>query len=258
MSYVNISGYKFTELNNLQDLQHTLHTHCTALHLKGTILLSQEGINAFLCGTPEQINDFYGILPTLGLPTIDFKESPSTSHPFKHMRVKIKKEIITMGVPEVNPAKNPAPAVSPETFKAWLDEGKPMIILDTRNDYEVRIGKFKNAVDLDITHFGVFPEEVVNQLSKQDKKQVIVSYCTGGIRCEKAAPYLIDQGFENVYQLEGGILKYFEKCGNAHYEGDCFVFDQRIAVDSALAETHVELCTVCQATLCLCAKTAII
>lgn len=245
MSYINISGYTFIKLKNLETLQRDLKARCIALNLKGTILLGEEGINLFLCGTRSEINHFYDYLRSLQFPSIEFKESISTHPPFDRMLVKIKPEIITMGVQEIDPIEKPAPRISPEMFKRWLDEEKPLIILDTRNTYEVRIGKFKNAIDVNIQHFRQF-KEAVKTLPAEFKNATVVTYCTGGIRCEKAAPYLIEQGFKDVYQLDGGILKYLEEYGNTHYEGECFVFDKRIAVDANLDETPTIQCIHCR------------
>ncbi len=244
MTYINISGYKFINLTNLEALRQQLATFCVAQNLKGTILLGTEGINAFLSGHRDAIDAFYMLLPTVGLSDIDFKESHSTQAPFKYMRVKIKKEIVTMGVHDLNIPENRAPALSPEQFKQWLDEGKEMVILDTRNDYEIGLGKFHNAIDLNIKDFRSFPK-ACEKLEKY-KDKTIVTYCTGGIRCEKAAPYLITQGFKNVFQLEGGILKYLEKFNNTHFEGECFVFDKRLAVDTDLKETNTVQCHHCR------------
>ena len=148
MSYINISGYKFTKLDALEDLQSILLNTCHALTLKGTILLSQGGINAFVCGTRQGINEFYDFLATTPLPNIAFKESLSNDIPFKFMRVRIKNEIVTMGLADVEVAKKPAPSIAPATFKEWIEQGKEMVVLDTRNDYEVQLGKFTNAMHL--------------------------------------------------------------------------------------------------------------
>jgi len=245
MTYINISGYQFINLDNLEELQKSLKSFCLSLELKGTILLGKEGINSFLSGSREQIDAYYQGLPQFGF-TIAYKESPSSSSPFNKMLVKIKREIVTMGCDEVDVVNHPAPRVSAETFKQWLEEDKPMIVLDTRNEYEVRIGKFKNAIDLTIRHFREFPDAVM-KLPEEYKDVPIVTYCTGGIRCEKAAPYMIAKGFKEVYQLDGGILKYLEECGNTFYEGECFVFDKRIAVDEELEETPTLQCIACRA-----------
>jgi len=235
MTYVNISGYCFIDLTELEDLQQSLKRLCLNLCIKGTILLSHEGINVFVCGQRHAIDKFTQALPSFGLPLLTFKESPSQTIPFKRILVKIKDEIISMGSPEIRPSKNPAPYVSAQQLKQWLDEKRDIVILDTRNTYEIEIGKFKKAIDVNIRDFRSFPD-AVKKLPNELKEKTIVTYCTGGIRCEKAAPFLMAQGFKEVYQLDGGILKYFEENGSAHYQGQCFVFDNRIAVDSNLNE----------------------
>lgn len=245
MEYLNLSGYKFKKLTNLETLRTTLKDHCRQIGLKGTILLSDEGINAFVAGTPEVIEAFQNSLTEFNLPELTFKVSPSQEIPFKRMLVKIKPEIISMGQDNIDAENQPAPYLSPETLKSWYDTDKEFIILDTRNDYETHLGKFKNAVDLNIDHFRVFPEACQN-LPEEWKNKPVVTYCTGGIRCEKAAPYLQTLGFKDVYQLDGGILNYFEKCEQAHFEGECFVFDKRIAVDSTLEETATVQCYQCR------------
>jgi len=234
MNYINTSGYKFLNLTDLLSIQAELKSQSLALELKGTILISEEGINVCVCGSRTAIESFYTFLSPR-FPDIDFKESISDHQPFKQMLIKIKPEIITFGQLGISPITNPAPNIAPETLKQWLDDGKEMLILDTRNDYEVQIGKFKNAMTLDIQNFRDFAT-AVEQLPENYKNMPIVTYCTGGIRCEKAAPFLMNVGFKEVYQLEGGILKYLKICGNAHYEGACFVFDKRIAVDCHLKE----------------------
>lgn len=236
MQYINISGYQFKETANLVQLQCELRTLAERCNLKGTLLLGTEGINAFASGDADNIEIFISGLQKY-FPGIAFKKSASESQPFDKLCVKIKPEIVTFGVPNISPEKNPAPNLSPETFHAWLKDNKDIVILDTRNEYEVDMGTFRNAVDLNIRNFREFPEAVKRQLPESYKQKTIVTFCTGGIRCEKAAPYLIQQGFEKVYQLEGGILTYFEKMGSEFFEGDCFVFDKRLAVDTHLKET---------------------
>ena len=205
MGIINISGYAFTPLNQLDDLKVKLKDFCNELALKGSILLSEEGINVFLAGRAEAITDFHAALPRFGLPLIEFKKSVSKTVPFKKLLVRIKPEIITTRRLDITPQSHPAPHLAPKTLKAWLDEGKEVILLDTRNDYEVHLGKFASAMDCNIKSFHEFPE-AIEQLDPKLKKKPIVTYCTGGIRCEKAAPILIEAGFEEVYQLEGGIL----------------------------------------------------
>ncbi len=166
------------------------------------------------------------------------------------MLVRLKKEIISMGVEVIRPVRKTSPKISAHTLKQWLDEGRDLTLLDVRNDYEIEIGTFKNAVPVGVDHFRQFPE-ATRQLPATMKAKPIVMFCTGGIRCEKAGPLMENEGFEEIYQLDGGILKYFEECGGEHYEGDCFVFDKRVAVDPNLNETEFEQCYGCQAILSL-------
>ncbi len=243
---INVSAYCFMELTNLQELKGMLKNKATKLDLKGTILLAHEGINLFLAGTRSAIEEMTTYLTMLlTLPGIDFKESVSEQAPFKRLLVKIKKEIISMGVPEIRPSKFKAPYITAKELKDRLDNDPNLIVLDTRNDYEIKLGKFKNSLELPIRTFRAFPDSVKN-LDESLKDKTIVTCCTGGIRCEKAASFMISQGFKDVYQLHGGILKYFEECGEAHYEGDCFVFDQRVALNPDLVETDTAQCFACR------------
>ena len=231
---LNIAAYKFVSLDGLPEWRDQLKSHCTELQLKGTILLAPEGINLFLAGDEENIATFKAELrrdPAFA--DVQFKDSFSARPPFGKLRVKIKNEIIPFGMPHINPAEQPAERLSASTLQAWLDEGRDVVLLDTRNAFEVKHGTFANAHDFAIDHFRNFPAAALHaDASLKDK--TIVTFCTGGIRCEKAAPYLLQQGFKNVFQLDGGILKYFEECGNAHFQGECFVFDERIALDADL------------------------
>src|SRR6185503_15646103 len=144
----------------------------------------------------------------------------------------------------IDPARRPSPKLAARTLKQWLDECRPVTLLDTRNDYEVKLGTFKNARPIGVDHFRDFPD-AVRRLPSELKEQPIVMFCTGGIRCEKAGPFMEREGFKNIFQLEGGILKYFEECGGAHYDGECFVFDQRVGVDPSLHETESAQCFNC-------------
>lgn len=243
MQILNIAGYQFHPLDNLEQLRSQFLDICTTLQIKGTILLSQEGINISLAGPIDQIRRFQAYLSNTALfAHIKFHETFSTSTPFHHLKVKIKNEIITFGQENMDVAMNKAPNISPQEFKQWLDESRDITILDTRNDYEVRFGTFKNAVNLNIKDFGEFP----NTLDQIDRTKPVVMFCTGGIRCEKAAIYLLNHGYENVYQLEGGILGYFAQVGGDHYDGECFIFDERIAVNAKLEATGTKQCLVCQ------------
>ncbi|MBL9130394.1 MAG: sulfurtransferase [Verrucomicrobiaceae bacterium] len=245
----NISCYRFAALTGLKELRARLLAFCNERGLKGTILLSQEGINMFVAGARTDIDELVGDLRALrGLEGLAPKYSESAEQPFRRMLVRIKKEIIAFGVEGIEPAKYTSPRLEPKMLKQWLDEGRPVVLYDTRNDYEVKLGTFKGAVVAGIDHFRDFPAAVA-KLPPELKKAEIVSFCTGGIRCEKAAPFMERAGFEHVWQLEGGILKYFEECGGAHYDGECFVFDQRVGVDPALSETDSAQCFVCQTPL---------
>ncbi len=248
---VNIAAYQFTQLDRLPDRREELRTLCRSLQIKGTILLSPEGINLFLAGSRESVNKLVAHLrEDSQLAGLETKESLSRRQPFRRLLVKLKKEIIAFGVKGIAPATCTSKKLSPARLKQWLDEGRPLTLLDTRNDYEVRIGTFKAAVPIGIDHFRDFPS-AIQKLPADFKQQPIVMFCTGGIRCEKAGPFMEQEGFREIYQLQGGILKYFEECGGAHYEGDCFVFDQRVAVNPRLEETATTQCYACQHPLTL-------
>jgi len=245
----NISCYRFAPLGGLKALRERLVELCGREELKGTILLSTEGINLFVAGSRRSIDLLVGHLRSVnGLEALEPKYSESADQPFTRMLVRIKKEIIAFGVEGIDPGRRPSPKLPAATLKQWLDEGKPVTLLDTRNDYEVKLGTFEGALDLGIANFRDFPE-AVSKLQGLPGDAPIVMFCTGGIRCEKAGPFMERQGFENVFQLDGGILKYFEECGGAHYRGECFVFDQRVGVDPALRETDSTQCYLCQTPL---------
>lgn len=238
---LNISSYKFVPLPDAAALRETLLARATALQLKGTILLAEEGINLFLAGPATAVHDFIQQLQAdPRFADVAPKESWSQQQPFKKMLVKVKREIIRMNHPTIKPFNGRAPAVPAATVKRWLDQGhddqgREVVTLDTRNDFEVDAGTFHNAIDWRITKFTEFPPALRAHLDDL-KDKTVVSFCTGGIRCEKAAILMREEGLEHVYQLEGGILKYFEEVGGTHYRGECFVFDERRTVDSALHE----------------------
>ena len=232
---LNISCYKFVALPEAADLRQLFLDQALASQLKGTILISEEGINLFLAGSPDQVNSFVDWLrqdPRLA--DLKPKESWSATQPFRKLLVKVKPEIIRMNHSSIRPAQGRAPAVSAATAKRWLDqghddEGRPVVTLDTRNQFEIDHGTFKNTLNWGLTKFTEFPDAALaHKEALQDK--TVISFCTGGIRCEKAAIYLRNAGLAHVYQLEGGILKYFEEVGSAHYRGACFVFDEREAL----------------------------
>ena len=248
-AFLNLSAYKFTPLDRLPELRTRLLALSLTSGLRGTILLSPEGINFFVAGSRGPVDALLAELRAVpGLQDLTPKESESDEPPFNRMLVKIKKEIIAFGVAEIDPARRPTPRLPARVLKQWLDEGKPITLLDTRNDFEIRMGTFRGARAAGIQHFREFPE-AARKLPEELKTQTIVAFCTGGIRCEKAGPFLELSGFKNVFQLDGGILKYFEECGGAHYDGECFVFDRRVGVDPDLRETHSVLCFNCQTPL---------
>ena len=243
--FVNIAGYRFVDLPDRDELREPFREACQKNRLLGTILLSTEGINFFLCGDQAGIDGFLNYLESdERFVDIPLKISHSEKLAFRRMNVRLKKEIIAMGMDEIRPADYTGDAISPTEFKHWLDEGRDITILDTRNDYEIRIGTFENAVDLDISTFRTFPDAVAN--SDLDKEKTVVMFCTGGIRCEKASALMLNQGFQDVRQLEGGVLGYFEEVGGAHWNGDCFVFDRRVAVDPEMNVTGAEVCFACR------------
>jgi RluA family pseudouridine synthase len=247
--FTNIAAYKFARLTELKPLRERLLARCKELSLKGTILLSTEGVNLFVAGGAAEIEALLADLRAIpGLAELAPKYSESAGQPFTRMLVRIKREIIAFGVEGIDPAARTSPKLPARELKRWLDEGRPVTLLDTRNDYEVRLGTFAGARVLPISHFRQFPD-AVRALPEEMKEQPIVMFCTGGIRCEKAGPFMEREGFSNVHQLEGGILKYFEEVGGEHYEGECFVFDQRVGVDPALRETEAAVCYACLAPL---------
>lgn len=235
MQINNIASYKFVALAQLSELRKTLYDQCVTLGLKGTILLSVEGINLSIAGQMDGIAAFKHYLQQDDrFAGMTYRESASNYLPFERLKVKIKKEIITMRSNDIHPEITRAPAISPQEFKKWQEECRDMVILDTRNDYEVQLGTFNNAVNLHLNEFSEFPQAA----ECLPKEKPIVMFCTGGIRCEKAALALLKAGFNDVYQLDGGILNYFKEVGGAHFEGGCFVFDQRMVLNADLQETN--------------------
>ncbi len=245
----NIAAYKFATLTDIKPLRVRLQEFCKARGLKGTILLSTEGINLFIAGETDAVEALLAELRSIpGLGDLAAKFSETEHQPFNRMLVRLKKEIIAFGVEGIEPAKRTSPKLSARELKQWLDEGRPVTLLDTRNDYEIKLGTFRNALAIGVQQFRDFPAAVA-KLPEQLKDAPIVMFCTGGIRCEKAGPFMEREGFRHVHQLDGGILKYFEECGAAHYDGECFVFDHRTGVDPALRETDTTRCYACQAPL---------
>ena len=243
---LNIAGYRFVDLNDRDELRDPFMDMCTVLELKGTILLSPNGINFVLAGSEESVSEFIRYLESdkrfSGIP---IKFSRTDYQPFRRMLVKRKNEIISLGKSEIKPSEFTGPYIKPIEFKRLLDGEEDILVLDTRNDYETRIGSFEGSLELGISTFRDFPN-AIESIPEEYKSKTVVMYCTGGIRCEKASAVMINAGFEDVKQLEGGILGYFDECGGSYWDGDCFVFDQRVAVDSDLAETDIQMCFKCR------------
>ncbi|ASJ75969.1 rhodanese-like domain-containing protein [Granulosicoccus antarcticus] len=253
--YINLSGYRFLPLDYLPLLQADLHASLAETGVLGTILLADEGINVALAGTAAQCQAARTVFDNdERFRELWLKESVSELIPFSKLKVRIRHEIIAFDGPEARTRqleRPTAPALPPEELAQWLDSGKDFTLLDTRNTYEVESGTFQQAEHLDIAHFRDYQKAIKTALESGtlDPKKPIVTFCTGGIRCEKAAPWMIEQGFKEVYQIEGGVLNYFEKTGGKHWEGDCFVFDDRVEVDKALQPTGATWCTECQLTI---------
>jgi UPF0176 protein len=243
-SVLNVSAYKFVTLDELPALRDRLAEAGAALGVRGTVLLAEEGINLFLAGPPQPLREWLALLRTdPRLADLAHKESFSEKLPFRRLLVKVKREIIRMNQPTIRPDEaQRAPAVPARTLARWLDqgrddEGRPVVLLDTRNAFEVKAGAFDGALDWQLRRFSDFPRALAQHAPELAGKTV-VSYCTGGIRCEKAALAMQAAGVEHVYQLEGGILKYFEETeGAPHWRGGCFVFDERELLDATLAPT---------------------
>jgi len=232
---LNIAAYHFVEIADPSALRERLHARCDFLGLKGTVLVAGEGVNLFLAGEGADIHAFLAELRgDARFAAIAVKFSESEIVPFRRLRVKLKAEIITFRKFELLPGRERAPSVTPKRLAQWLDQGKDdagrdLVLLDTRNEQEIAHGSFANAVTLPIGKFTELPDALETHRDAFAGK-TIVSFCTGGIRCEKAALWMHNAGYENVLQLEGGILGYFERAGSAHYQGGCFVFDERIAL----------------------------
>eukprot|EP00947_MAST-08B_sp_MAST-8B-sp1_P003387 g3387.t1 len=266
MSFVTASGYVFfahtsTSLPPLRERVRDAQTALAASgsgDLRGTILLSTEGANVLLCGTPEAVAAMKAALPGChpSFSECHYKDTLSVKPTLARFLVKIKKEIISMGyhADSMTPARSSPGAshLAPHDFKRMIESKEEMVVLDTRNDYEVRLGTFEGALDLDIKSFRAFPEAAKASAALDPAvlgDRPVVMFCTGGVRCEKAAYVLKERGVRNVMQLKGGILHYLEACGPDHYDGECYVFDDRVALDAKLEETDTKMCFVCRAPL---------
>ena len=244
-SILNIAAYLFVSLDSLPELRTKMQNECKARELKGTILLTGEGINLFLAGKEPELRGFLDWLRADSrFKALETKESWSEEQPFKKMLIKIKHEIIRMNHPMIRPEESRANFIAPKKLQEWLDRGtddlgRPVVMVDTRNAFEVEYGTFENALHFNIEKFTEFPKAIsAHKEALADK--TLVSFCTGGIRCEESGLYMREIGMQHSYQLEGGILKYFEEVGSAHYKGSCFVFDEREALEPTLDSIPIE------------------
>lgn len=245
--YVVCALYKFVALDNFNDIRKPLLQVMEQHNIKGTLLLAAEGINGTVSGTQQGIDSLLEWLnQDLRLAPISYKCSLHDTQPFYRTKVKLKKEIVTMGVEGIDPRKTVGTYVKPADWNALIAD-PDVTVIDTRNKYEIEIGTFEHAIDPETDSFREFPDYVQSQLDPQKNKKVAM-FCTGGIRCEKSTAYLKQQGFEEVYHLEGGILKYLEEVPKEQslWKGDCFVFDNRVAVNHDLERSHYDQCYACR------------
>ena len=248
--YIISTFYKFLVLENYKELKIKFDKSLSKTNIKGTILLANEGINGTIAGSESDLKKFFLYMDKFSqFKDITPKFSSSNKNPFLRMKVRLKKEIVTIGIPEVSPSNLVGKYLNVEEWNEFLNESDSMII-DTRNDYEVSIGTFKNSINPKIKSFRNFPNWVQKNLidKKVSKKSKIGMFCTGGIRCEKSTSYLKQLGFENVFHLDGGILKYLEnvKSDENEWKGECFVFDYRVSLNNSLEKGEYEMCYACR------------
>ena len=239
--------YKFTRFADFEQYREPILNTMLDNDVKGTLLIAAEGINGTISGTRQSIDTVLDYLRSIeAIGSFTFKESYTDAQPFYRTKVKLKKEIVTMGVENIDPLQSVGRYVKPSEWNALISDPEVMLI-DTRNDYEVKIGTFQNAVNPNTETFREFPEYVAKEMDPAKHKKVAM-FCTGGIRCEKSTAYLREQGFEEVYHLEGGILKYLEEvpASDSMWEGDCFVFDNRVSVNHNLEKGSYEQCFACR------------
>ncbi len=239
--------YRFVRLEDFENLRAPLLEFCEARGIRGTLLLAEEGINGTIAGTEQAISQVLAYLKRDNrLADLDCKFSYNTDRPFLRMKVKLKKEIVTMGRPGIDPNQCVGRYASPEQWNALIDD-PDCLVIDTRNDYEVEIGTFQGAINPNTTSFREFPEWVEENLDPRKHKKVAM-FCTGGIRCEKSTSLLVSMGFEDVWHLQGGILNYLEKTPveQTRWDGECFVFDSRVSVDHYLEKGSYDQCYACR------------
>lgn len=246
MTLIIATFYKFVSLPDYQDKQIEILAFCQQQRIKGTILLATEGINGTIAGSREAIDGILAFLQSdRRFENLEYKESQTETPPFERLKVRLKSEIVTFGVPDIDKGDRIGTYIPPRQWNALIDDPE-VTVVDTRNDYEVEIGTFKGAENPQTGSFREFPDYVRTHLDPEKHKKVAM-FCTGGIRCEKATAYLLQQGFSEVYHLKGGILKYLEEipAEESLWKGECFVFDDRVAVQHGLEEGQYELCRSC-------------
>ena len=239
--------YKFVTLDNHLSMQQSIEECCISHGVRGIVLLAHEGINSTLAGPPDGVKSVIDFLRSDSrLSDLTWKESTTEQQPFRKLRVRIKKEIVKMGVPGIDPAQLVGTYVKPEKWNEIIEDPN-VIVIDTRNDYEVEIGTFKDSINPDITSFGELPKWIDENIDIDEQPRVAM-FCTGGIRCEKSTALLREAGVREVYHLEGGILKYLEEIpeDQSLWNGQCFVFDERVSVGHGLEVGAYELCRACR------------
>jgi UPF0176 protein len=241
--------YKFVEINDLLSLQDNLYNICEENNIMGTILIADEGINGTISGKHNEIKETISTLMSDSrFSNIEIKYSSTDKQPFHRMKVRLKKEIVTIGLPEINPNKKVGKYVKPEDWNELISDPN-VVVIDTRNKYESKIGSFQNALDPETSSFREFPDWVKKFKNSEDNNnKKIAMFCTGGIRCEKASSLMKEEGFEDVYHLQGGILKYLETVDkeNSLWNGECFVFDQRVCLTDELEVGSYKMCFACR------------
>jgi UPF0176 protein len=245
MSVVVAALYKFATLEDFREMREPLLQVCLDSGIKGSLLLAHEGINGTVAGSRAGIERVLNYLKAdVRLQDLEHKESIDTAQPFLRMKVKLKKEIVTLGVDGIDPNRQAGTYVEPRDWNRLISDPE-VLVLDTRNDYEVEIGSFEGAINPQMETFREFPAYVQRFDPSRHKK--VAMFCTGGIRCEKASAFMLQQGFDEVYHLKGGILKYLEEVPSEQslWQGECFVFDHRVAVDHELKKGSYELCHAC-------------
>ncbi len=250
--FVNLSGYRFVHLDDLPEIQQHLKESLAAFGMQGSVMLASEGINVSLAGTAQAANETRSLFDQdERFANLWLKETFSSYIPYRRLRIRVRTEIIAFDGQEsekLQAARPKSASISPKELRQWLDETRDFTLLDARNDYEIVSGTFPQSTNLNIKNFRHFKSAVEEAVTagRLDPDKPLVTYCTGGIRCEKAAPWLLEQGFKEVYQVDGGLLNYFQSCEAAHWRGDCFIFDDRVELTTDLAPTGAGLCDDCQ------------